>query len=66
MVIQLVIDDCAPDRLCGRVETSSSSVSGCIERVAFQDEQQLLDILRSIAHRCTSPDARTDEKSHAT
>jgi len=50
MIVQLVIDESAPDRFCGRVETSlPSAAPGDANRISFQDEQQLIEILRSMA-----------------
>ncbi len=49
MIVQLIVDESAPDRLCGRVETSLPfAAPGCTNRIYFKDEQQLIEILHSI------------------
>ncbi|HOS79076.1 MAG TPA: hypothetical protein PLJ24_02295 [Anaerolineae bacterium] len=64
MIVQLIVDDSAPDRLCGRVEASLPlATPERAERRYFQDEQQLLEILRSAAKPIQSPASNAEEES---
>lgn len=64
MIVQLIVDDSAPDRLCGRVEASlPSAAPGDANRIYFQDEQQLIEILRSIAKPTKLPNSGEEEES---
>ena len=65
MIVQLIVDESAPVRLCGRVEISlPSAAPGVAERIYFQDEQQLINILRSLAKPPKLPNSNEEEESN--